>query len=227
MDKNKSFNSSTQHISFPKIDYTQEIPPLVDDGKFSTSVKAMITLLENKGIITKGLLSALKTDDDIENLILKKIEGYSDSDDIEEIFHLIQIWGGITGRGIYVLDGQFDWSKIAIHYHNLVGKCLATNTLCDKSIDALISAIEKFNASVRHMGAAYITKHTRYWLYRSMGNNALPIYDRIMAKCVMQKNSAQLRDLSEYWKAMISKSKELGISLMALERHIFKHEYYQ
>ena len=194
----QSFNSSTQStnspidslpISFPKINYTQEIQPLVDDGRLSKSVKSMITLLENKGIIAKGILSEYKTDDDIETLILKKIEGYSYGDNIEDIFHLIQIWGGITGRGVYVLEDTFDWGKIARYYQNLVDKCLSIDSLCDDSIESLISAIAEFNTSVRHMGVSYITKHTRYWLYRSMGNNAFPIYDRIMARCVTQKST--------------------------------------
>ena len=91
-------------ISFPELNYTQEIPPLVDKGGLSKSVKSMVSLLDKKGIIFKTYFSGLKTDDDIEALILKKVVEYSCGDNVEEIFHLIQIWGGITGRGIYVLD---------------------------------------------------------------------------------------------------------------------------
>lgn len=177
-------------IYFPELNYTQEIPPLVDKGGLSKSVKSMVSLLDKKGFISKTYFSELKTDDDIEALILKKIVEYSCGDNVEEIFHLIQIWGGITGRGIYVFEDSFDWSKIAPHYQRLVEVCLSISTLCDESIEKLISAIAEFDASVKHMGVSYITKHTRYWLYHSVGVNTLPIYDSIMAKVVMRKNSA-------------------------------------
>lgn len=216
---------SSISVSFPDINYTPDIPPLVDGDTFTKSVKSMITLLVNKGIVEKTILSGLKTDDDIEVLILSKIRECSCADSIEEIFHLIQIWGGSMGRGVYVLEEFFDWGKIAPCYLNLVECCQAIRDVSDESIDMLLAAIKEFDASVKHMGVSFITKHTRYWLYRTLGSDALPIYDRIMARCVMRKESAHLRHLAEYWKVMIVKSKQLNISLMALERQIFKHQY--
>ena len=222
-DRLKTSASNVNSIYFPDIHYTQKMQPLIDGNKFSKSVKSMITLLVNNDIVPGDLFIELKTDDDIENLVLRKIQEYSHGEDIEEIFHLIQIWGGITGRGVYIFEKPFNWGTIAPHYQSLVDRCLSTRELSDESINVLLAAINKFNTSVKHMGVSYITKHIRYWLYQSLGNNALPIYDSIMANCVMQKRSAELRHLSEYWHAMIIKSKQLNISLMALERQIFKY----
>lgn len=212
---------------FPDINYTNEIPRLVDGNTFSKSVKAMITLLTNKGIVTKDLFDELETDDDIELLILKKIKVYSLQDDVEDIFHLIQIWGGITGRGIYIFNEKFDWGKIAPHYKKLIARCLSIKDTSDKSIDKLIDTITEFNTAVKHMGVSFITKHVRFWLYNTIGEQTLPIYDSIMAKCVMRQSCAQTKHLSKYWQAMIAKSAQLNISLMALERQIFKHIYYR
>jgi hypothetical protein len=89
---------NSEDVFFPNISYSDKIPPLVDDDVFSTSVKSMITLLVRKGLVTKGVFAELRTDDDIEALILEKIKNYSYGDNIEEIFHLIQIWGGIIRR---------------------------------------------------------------------------------------------------------------------------------
>lgn len=212
-------------IFFPNISYVDKIPPLVDDEVFSKSVKSMITLLVRKGIVAKSVFTKLKTDDDIESLILEKVKKYSYGDDIEEIFHLIQIWGGITGRGVYILDESFDWNKIAPYYQKLIESCIFTKEINEDSIGKLVATANEFNKSVRHIGVSFITKHMRYWMYHSSGNDALPIYDRIMAKCVMRKNTAQISHLSKYWKAMIEKSRQLNISLMALERQIFKYAY--
>jgi hypothetical protein len=216
---------NSEDVFFPNISYSDKIPPLVDDDVFSTSVKSMITLLVRKGLVTKGVFAELRTDDDIESLILEKVKNYSCGDNIEEIFHLIQIWGGITGRGVYIFNKLFDWNRIAPFYQKLVDRCISTKELNKKSIEKLVITAKEFDESVKYIGVSFITKHMRFWMYYSLGNDALPIYDRIMASCVMRKNSVQIKHLSNYWDAMILKSRQLNISLMALERQIFKYAY--
>ena len=86
----------------------------------------------------------------------------------------------------------------------------------------VVDAVRQFDHSVEQMGVSFITKHTRYWLYKAVGYDALPIYDSIMARFVMQKKSATMIHLPEYWTAMMKKAKECEIGLMQLERQIFK-----
>lgn len=94
---------------FPDIEYTATKIPLIDKGKFSKNVKAMITLrgkedeFENLGV---------KNDDDLEEHIIRLIKSYRSGDNLEEIFHLIQIWGGNSGRGIYLFGDGFNWEKL-------------------------------------------------------------------------------------------------------------------
>lgn len=214
-----------EEVFFPNISYSEKIPPLVDDAIFSASVKSMITLLVRKGLVAKSVFAELRTDDDIEALILEKIKNYSYGDNIEEIFHLIQIWGGITGRGVYVLNKLFDWNRIAPFYQILIDRCISIKELNKKSIEELVATAKEFDESVKYIGVSFITKHMRFWMYYSLRNDALPIYDRVMASCVMRKDSAQIKHLSDYWDAMIIKSRQLNISLMALERQIFKYAY--
>lgn len=89
----------------------------------------------------------------------------------------------------------------------------------------MVDVVNEFDKSVAHMGVAFITKHTRFWLNHTLGYNALPIYDSVMANCVMRKNVAETKHLSEYWTVMIAKARQLGIKLMPLERQIFKYAY--
>ena len=210
---------------FPDIDYKDEKIPLIDNGSLSKNVKAMITLLTKLGIVNENLFNGIDSDDDLEQLIIDRIKSYNPGDDLEEIFHLIQIWGGNSGRGIYVFgEGGFKWEEIAPHYQRLVDVYLSTKDINEASIDKLVEVVKEFNKSVKNINVAFITKHTRYWLYRNLELNALPIYDSIMANYVMQK-AIDIKDLQEYWKVMIAKAKQLEIGLVPLERQIFKYAY--
>ena len=73
------------------------------------------------------------------------------------------------------------------------------------------------------LSSSFITKHIRFWLYKKLGEDALPIYDSIMAIEVMRKKEPYITDLEEYWTVMVSKAKREGIKLMPLERQIFLH----
>lgn len=211
---------------FPDIEYKAEKVALIDDGHLSKNVKAMITLLAKMKIVDENLFKGIESDDDLEQFIIDRIKSYHPGDDLEEIFHLIQIWGGNSGRGIYVFDkGGFKWKEeIAPHYQRLVDACLSTKDINEASVNNLVEVVKEFNKSVKNINVAFITKHTRYWLYRNLELNALPIYDSIMAGYVMQK-AIDIKDLQEYWKVMIAKAKQLGIGLVPLERQIFKFAY--
>lgn len=210
---------------FPDLDYVPEMIDLADAKAMSAPVKGLITLLTNKKIVPINFFDAFQKDDDIEKEALKRILEYADGNNLEEIFHLIQVWGGASGRGIYIFGNGYDWSKIVPHYSALVHCCLSIVDTSKESINKMVKTVCEFNKSVAHMGVAFITKHTRFWLCRTLGNDALPIYDSIMADCVMRKNMVDANHLAEYWTVMLAKSKQLGIGLMPLERQVFKHAY--
>lgn len=206
---------------FPDIEYSPIKAPLIDEDGFSKNVKAMITLREKEEEFKK---LGIKNDDDLEEHIICQIKAYKQGEGLEEIFHLIQIWGGSAGRGIYVFDGGFKWENIATHYQRLVNVCLDTNDIDESSINKMVEAVNEFNRFVKNLNVAFITKHTRYWLYRNLELNAPPIYDSIMANYVMQR-AIDIKDLQEYWKVMIAKANQLGIRLVPLERQVFKYAY--
>ena len=211
---------------FPNLDYTADLPPLRDGEEgLSKNVKAMKTLLTEKGLIDDTVLVGVNNDDDLEVLIKSRIASYREGDELEEIFHLIQIWGGNSGRGIYVFDNGFDWKGVEQGYRQLANACLAIHEVNDTTIDRMVKAVRDFNKSVKNLSVAFITKHTRYWLHSTLGMDALPIYDSIMAVQVMQRGVPNVSDLSEYWKVMVAKAQQLGIGLVPLERQIFKYAY--
>ena len=185
---------------FPDIEYQAETPTMLNpEAGFSRGVKAMVSLLLRRNLVAASFFEGLFNDDDIEKEAIRQIRTYHLGEDPKSIFHLIQAWGGNSGRGIY-LHGEGD-----------------------ESISKLVKAVRSFDKSVDHLGVSFITKHVRFWLIRPLGNNALPIYDSIMANEVMRLNAVNAKHLAEYWKVMAAKAKQLGIGLVPLERQIFQY----
>ena len=211
---------------FPNIEFSSNIPNLIKSGGgFSKSVKAMITLLTKRELVDNSTFENLENDDDLERFIFEKVRTFKPYDNLEEIFHLIQIWGGSTGRVIYVAKNKFNWGNIEHQYQRLVDICMSVHEVNDTTISLLVDAVSKFDASVQNIGVSFITKHTRYWLHKTLGDNTLPIYDSIMANYVMQKKMPSIKHLAEYWNAMMKKATDLNITLNSLERQTFIYAY--
>lgn len=205
---------------FPDIEYTNVYFPLSPDS-FSSRVRGMVTLLKRLGEIPQGW-NECTNDDELEAYIIEIINKYNQGDSLRDIFNFIQIWGGMSGRNIYI-DG-LDWCRIEPHYRSLVNVCLSISENLESERDRLIEAIEDFNKNVKSIGLSFITKHTRYWLIRTLGNDALPIFDSIMANNLMVLSKSQnFSNLKGYWDAMTVKAKEHSVSLVALERQLFHY----
>lgn len=206
---------------FPDIDYNKETPQM---SSSDSGVNGMKTLLKNNLKIVKAdFFKDLDTPEDIENRILKYVKEYVPYNEsiLQDVFHLIQVWGGMSGRHIYVRGKKFDWRKIKDQYKMLVDACLKTDHINDSSIDYLASVARTISDNVDFLGISFVTKHTYFWLHRNLPNEALPIYDSIMALEIMRKNEVKGSDLANYWKVMVAKANNLDISLKALERQIY------
>lgn len=210
---------------FPAIEYTNEKLPLTL-GEFSKSVKALVTLLQNRNIVPQGFFQGMNSDDDLEEEAIHRIKAYQQAGDLESIFHLIQAWGGSSGRAIYVRGNGFDWKAVGPAYKDLIRVCLSIRTATENTIAMLVSAVERFDKEVSNLGVSFITKHTRFWLHRSMGEeNALPIYDSIMARNVMGKDAPRCEDLAEFWAVMSKKAQSLQVGLVPFERQVFRYYF--
>lgn len=209
---------------FPDIEYQADTPTMLNpEAGFSRGVKAMVSLLVRHGFVSGGFFEGYFNDDDIEKEAIRQIKSYHPGEDPKNIFHLIQAWGGNSGRGIYLHGEGFNWNELRPKYETLIKACIDTAEITDESIAKLVKAVRAFDRSVHHLGVSFITKHVRFWLIRTLGNNALPIYDSIMANEVMRMNAVNSKHLAEYWKVMAAKAKQLGIGLVPLERQIFQY----
>lgn len=209
---------------FPDIEYQADTPTMLNpEAGFSRGVKAMVSLLVRHGFVSGGFFEGYFNDDDIEKEAIRQIKSYHPGEDPKNIFHLIQAWGGNSGRGIYLHGEGFNWNELRPKYETLIKACIDTAEITDESLAKLVKAVRLFDRSVDHLGVSFITKHVRFWLIRTLGNNALPIYDSIMANEVMRMNTVNAKHLAEYWKVMAAKAKQLGIGLVPLERQIFQY----
>ncbi|MBP5487430.1 MAG: DUF1653 domain-containing protein [Bacteroidales bacterium] len=209
---------------FPDIEFQADTPTMLNpEAGFSRGVKAMVSLLVRHGFVSGGFFEGYFNDDDIEKEAIRQIKSYHPGEDPKNIFHLIQAWGGNSGRGIYLHGEGFNWNELRPKYETLIKACIDTAEITDESLAKLVKAVRLFDRSVDHLGVSFITKHVRFWLIRTLGNNALPIYDSIMANEVMRMNAVNAKHLAEYWKVMAAKAKQLGIGLVPLERQIFQY----
>lgn len=216
--------------NFPNIEYSNSFTTLRgEDDNVRPVPRSMITLLSGQGthpefhFIKENFSEQFDNDiNKLEQNIFDCVCGYHHGDDLESIFHKIQIWGGITGRNIYVRQ-NFSWSSIAPKYQNLVDACLNINDLSEESIVRLYDAFVRFN-EVKNIGVSFITKHIHFWTYVNLKQDAFPIFDKVMSENLLGER-VNFRNLKVYWRYMITKAKEENVNLMSLERQLFN--YYQ
>lgn len=212
---------------FPKINYSKVVTPLSDGGQPRRVPSGMITLLSGQGSHPEfhfvGSDFARKFDDDInklENSILEDVCAYRPGADLEQIFHKIQIWGGPMGRMVYVRQ-KFDWKKIGPKYRVLVDACLNMKDLSESSVDAMYKAM--LECRINQLGVSFMTKHVHFWTYSSLGENALPILDKVMSRIFVEGARLGLKAVKPYWLDMIAESRKEKVSLVALERQLFSY----
>jgi hypothetical protein len=194
-------------------------------NKAVPTIKGMSTILDNKGfknIVDKYLGEKVNTEtiSDLENKLFNDIKIYCESPSDElmiEIFHGIQLWGGRSGRNIYVMGGGFENNFSKEAYKNLVNNCLKGN------LRTILESLIRFGEEVQNLGLAFITKHTRYWTSQNKHLDILPIYDSVMSKGFLKEDNPRLRDLEVYWKTMLTYARNNNLTTEILERSLFNY----
>ena len=188
----------------------------------NSEIKVMVNLLSDKGFCrewTDGIDNA----NALEVKIFKLIEKYGGTrDERLHIFHLIQIWGGFSGRNVYLNpQNGFDWNSIDSHYKNLIDACRTIKDHSEASRKKALHAIKVFKKSVKYIGVSFITKHVRFWLYDYSGDKMLPIYDSVMSEDYMNQKYMTYKGLAEYWDRMVRESEDKNVSLAEYERTLY------
>ena len=217
--------------NFPNIQFVNDFAPLQGGivNIIPPSPRAMFTNLLHKGIIDNRFLEGIHNMAELELAIFELIDHYPENNaSLERIFHLIQIWGGRMGKGIYNLQ-EFHWDDIEPIYKPFIDEFRTLTAINEATLGEAERAVENYYYSLRSinyrgMGVAFITKHSRFWMHRNLPDMMLPIYDSTFSYNVMQRGrSANLKDLPDYWNAMVAKARQEGVSLTSMERQLFNY----
>ena len=224
-------------LNFPEdIDYQQSKFP---ELKKNNVDKSIITNTRKIGHVYKGFQFL----NELEEYLFERISSFSNIKEISDeelidIFHNIQIWGGRTGRQVYVTNKKkfpdnykkrFEFNFSISTYRKLVFRCLNLKKNKHRNTDWIRNVTEWNYLSHSEMSGfktSFSTKHLRFWLYSSLKEETLPIFDDVIERGFNEINTFNLNrenpeHLEFYWKQMIEKSKKEEISLMKLERLLF------
>lgn len=182
--------------------------------------KAIVTNIIKQGIDLHGLdgITSLSV---LERKICELVSNYKGtSEERQLIFHLVQIWGGRTGRYIYVRpkDG-FKWEEIDEIYEPFVETCSTITGTGVNDMQVVFNAMVKFN-NVKYIGYSFITKHLRFWTYPKLKLQMFPPYDSNMS-CKYMKRCYNYKDIIPYWQRIYKEASDKNLSVSEYERDIF------
>jgi uncharacterized protein (DUF1697 family) len=196
--------------------------------RFTVKARATSMRINGYGYILNNFDVSPTTPNEIEPVIMEKLNGINIENDnnLEEIYHLIQLWGGNSSRDSYLRYAKKFRSKLLENYKELVSKVINKNC----KIEEITEACKKFSDATYGINISFITKHLRFWQKAFEFNNPLPIYDEIMAEYSMGKKTTnnEWKDLKIYWENMLISAQEIkennefeNFSTWELERQLF------
>jgi hypothetical protein len=212
----------------PAIDYLMvdiDHVALSDDKRLHKSIMGM------KSILTRSKLdhiSDLMPDDSEDSLPtqldllsekiaceIREYDTHQLDSELINIFHMIQFWGGIGGRSIYVKGAGFENNFDSQAYRKFASTSRAKALLPQK-----ISQLSTLSQEIRFFGVAFATKHAKFWS-EDLGADSLLIYDSIMSEGCMGYPLPAWRHYLKFLTEMQSHAKELSVTPKKLERLIF------
>lgn len=217
-------------LIFPELKYYSEtIVPITDSDRLRKSIKGMLTLFKTNDIYvgqdkfingqTEDFGEAtLKIENHIGNLITDYCINKSDKK-LVDIFHYIHLWGGISGRFIYLRNGGFDNNFSIEIYKTIVEKIIALQL---DTFESELKVIEKLFISIPFIDVAYGTKHIRFWsIYANKNNIHLPVLDRVISIGLLNTPYCAWRHYYSYVKQMQQEAEKRKVSITALERKLY------
>lgn len=179
----------------------------------------------------------IDSEEDLRRKIYVEIEKYKKEKNLktlENIFHLIQLWGGNAGRLVYIRNEGFS-NNINIKAYKELAEC----SMHAKNLNELVDEIAKFKSQSKYIGVAFLTKHTRFFSRFNKNFKFMPIYDSEMSRGYLKKfNRKQNKylqvknptridtptgkaELLFYWESMIRLGEEHDKNLEEVERILF------
>lgn len=128
---------------------------------------------------------------------------------LTKVFIWIQLWGGNSGRGIFVRGNRWPENFDITKYRDGLSYLLNGE---------VVRALRTLN-QIDYLGTAFSTKHIHFW-----SNGELPIYDSVIARIVFGYQSPTASKYLNYLGALngiIEELEEPEISYRSIERNLF------
>ena len=211
--------------AFPKIDYENENIPLEDTTRLRKSISGIQSILRGKGLgnLVERMQIKGSAADQCEwtqnriSTLIKEFNGSADCETLYEIFHCIHLWGGASGRNIYVMNGGFENNFSAARYLKISRICKKLNRYSKEDSARAAKRLSDKNLKIPYLGIAFASKHYKFW---TMDN--LPILDSILNKGVLGRfNAPQFNKYPEFVDLMFDASQAASVRLACFERRLF------
>ena len=197
------------------------------------TVGAMRTNMINAGIQGAGnWVPQAPNGEDLENLqnvinqgIQELINAEPNDDDLIEIFHKIQLWGGNTGRGIYVRNNGF-----AQNFNRDAYRGIFTTAKNINSRENIAQAINSFQISIsqiQNFGLSFGSKHISFFSLAAHAADTqkihIPIFDSILSKGCFGMNFPDYKKFKLFSRTLNNPEEEplAEYSVQSIERTLF------
>lgn len=182
----------------------------------------MVNLLSNKSFDRKWL-DGVKNLLELEKLLFKLVIEYKGTTDERlKVFHLIQIWGGVSGRNFYLNpETGFNWNNLDERYKEFVDACSKIEGHTETDFVSAYTAVINLSKKVDYLGPSFATKHLRFWCYPKLKEWTFPPYDSVLASEYMKKKGLRYSDIIPYWKRIYTEAAEKKSNVMEYERQLF------
>jgi hypothetical protein len=149
--------------------------------------------------------------------LIHEFNGSANCETLREIFHCIHLWGGVSGRNIYVMNGGFESNFSVDRYLKMTRICKELNRYSKEDSVRTAKRLSNKNLKIPYLGIAFASKHYKFW---TMDN--LPILDSILNKGVLGRfNAPQFNKYPEFVDLMIDASQAASVRLPCFERRLF------
>lgn len=220
------------NIDFPKItSFPKKLVPIEHSQRLKMTIIRMKTLFIKKNIKINSNLFLPNNDIDfgkvtfdIETHIGNLISEYlkvNDDNKLIEIFHFIQLWGGFTGRNIYVKNGGFENNFNIEIYKKIVNILIV---LKEENLCKDLKEIQILFCQIPNIGLSFASKHMHFWSKNANENNIeLPILDSIIANGLFKSNYFNWRHYYPYVVEMRNFAYKHKTTVGVLERELYNY----
>jgi hypothetical protein len=231
-------NLPEKELWFPDLQYNgHQIDPITPSSRLSKSLRAICTNLREKEFFDAA--NSFASLNEINNLsheqmadrhaklhgkIYEKIAtikdgGEYDEDSLCEVFHLIQLWGGNTGRNIYVKGDGFAANWCYESYKNIAQICIGAEW---RHIRNTISDLDNEMGNINQWGLAFASKHYSFW--NGAGHDPhLAIFDSVLSRGLFGVKTPTLNLYRIYLETLAKERRDNGTSIQNIERKLFNY----